>query len=369
MKILHLADLHIGKTIDLYDLKEDTIYVLNQIITIIKEQKINVVLIAGDIFDRSVPSETSVEIFNDFLNQIIDLKVYVLAIAGNHDSGIRVATYNKLLEKNTNFYIEGEYKGKLKKVTLKDEYGPINFYLLPFFRPFEINNALSIKEKLDDDKAFSKIMENEKFNLQERNVLIMHQFVAGYKTSGSEETLEVAGLSNIKIEKLKIFDYVALGHIHLPMMLTRESIRYAGSLLGYKINECGKIKSVPIIEFNDKKIPQIKLIDIKPLRPLVKITDYYDNVLKMEKNDKIYAYVELLDDKSHLNTASNIKEIFPYCVSINYKNLKINNDISKFNINSLTDEELIKEFYKLRTGKEIEQKDLNIVLNLLKENN
>jgi len=212
MKIMHLADLHIGKTILEQSLLEDQKYMLNQIINIIKNEKVDIVLIAGDVYDRTVPSSEAVELLDDFLNSLIkELKIKVFIISGNHDSKERLGFGNKIFEEE-GLYIQTTYEGNIRKVTLEDEYGNLNIYMMPFIKPIEVSKYF--EDEIEDyDEAFSKIMDKEEINKKERNIILSHQFVtnAGKEPDRCEsETLSIGGTENIDVSHFDKFDYVAL---------------------------------------------------------------------------------------------------------------------------------------------------------------
>lgn len=374
MKILHTSDLHIGKSIDTFNLKDDTDYVLNQVLTIADKEDVDVVLISGDIFDRSNPSEESIKIYANFLKKMLKKKKRrVLAIAGNHDSGVRLSAYNEILSDSARYFIEGEISLPFKKVTLNDEFGPVNFYLVPFFFPQEVRTKFFNDDQslqMTDDFMFSKMMERENIDTSERNIILMHQFVAGCISSGSEQQaddLEAGGLSNIGVNRLDPFDYVALGHIHQPQRLTRDTIRYSGALLKYKTSEINKAdKSVVIIDMKEKGNIELKLDSIKPLHPFIeKLGAFEDLMNPMNKTD---AYVSVkLTDKDRINEAyRSLKDIYPNMVAFDYVNIVENSVLNK-KINASVDNplEFIKEYYKERKGEDMSDTDLAIVTDIL----
>lgn len=212
MKLMHLADLHIGKSILEQSLLEDQEYMLNQILDIIEKEKVEVVLIAGDVYDRTVPSSEAVELLDNFLNQLIkNLKVKVFMISGNHDSKERLGFGNKIFE-NDGLYIQTTYEGEIRKIVLEDEYGNFNIYMMPFIKPIDVKKYFDVELDSYDD-AFKHIVEKEKINENERNIIMVHQFVTN---SGKEpdrcdsETLIIGGTENIDVSHFDKFDYVAL---------------------------------------------------------------------------------------------------------------------------------------------------------------
>lgn len=313
MKILHTSDLHIGKYIGTYDLKEDTEYVLNQVVDTAIRERVEVVLISGDVFDRPNPSEEAIKMYVSFLKGLLDKNIKVIAISGNHDSGIRLSAYKAILGKG--YFVEGEFNSPMRKVSLNDEYGPVNFYLLPFFTPFIVKSNLKLEKGLENyDLAMDEIIKRENIDTSQRNIILAHQFVAGFKFGGSEEDFSysngdeknVAGVGIISLDKFQNFDYVALGHIHKPQKISRETIRYSGSLLKYKTSEIdGPDKSVVIIDLKEKGNIEVKLDPIKPLHPFVKIEGLLSELTNTNPNENDYVYLIVDDDKTPIEAKIN----------------------------------------------------------------
>lgn len=376
MKILHTSDLHIGKFLDTYDLIKDTEYVLDQVNEIANKENVDTVLLSGDIFDRANPSEEAVKLYSDFLTDLLaGGKRKVIAIAGNHDSGVRLAAYKDLFDKEAGYYVEGTVNSPFRKVTLFDSYGGINFYLVPFFYPFEIKTLLNLDftgAKLTDDSAFRELMKREKIDTSQRNIILAHQFVAGYSLSGSEQTSisysEVAGLSNIGIDNFAPFDYVALGHIHKPQKLVKETIRYSGALLKYKSNEVdGPDKSVVLIDLKEKGNIDVQLKPITPLHPMVKVDGLFADFLKENSHKEDYAIIDVLDEKIPVSAGRRLGQYYHNFIEINFPNVKGDNVLKK-NIDITKDNPLnfLKSYYKERTGKEMDEEDLKIVEEVFK---
>lgn len=384
MKILHTSDLHIGKYLDTFDLKEDTQYVLNQVLDIADRENVDVVLISGDVFDRSNPSEEALSTYTKFLKKLLNNgKRKVIAIAGNHDSGIRLAAYKDLFDEESGYYVEGvygegSYDPHIRKVTLSDEFGPMNFYLLPFFRSFEIRTLLKIEGSITDDDAMKAILDRESLNTAERNVILSHQFVAGYEFSGSEQNSaffsEVGGTSNISIERFKDFDYVALGHIHKPQKLTRETIRYSGSLLNYKKSEIdektgiGKEKSVVILDIKEKGNIDIKKNAIKPLHPLVMVSGMFEDLKKTSLHVDDYVFLKILDDKIPTEARNQLSPYYHKIIGMEFPNCRYDSVIAKeIEKSEETPMDFITSYYKERTGRNLSNEDEELLMEIYKE--
>lgn len=378
MKILHTSDLHIGKYIGTYDLKEDTEYVLNQVVDTAIRERVEVVLISGDVFDRPNPSEEAIKMYVSFLKKLLDKNIKVIAISGNHDSGIRLSAYKDILGKG--YFVEGEFNSPMRKVSLNDEYGPVNFYMLPFFTPFIVKSNLKLEKGLENyDLAMDEIIKRENINTSQRNIILAHQFVAGFKFGGSEEDFSysngdeknVAGVGIISLDKFQNFDYVALGHIHKPQKISRETIRYSGSLLKYKTSEIdGPDKSVVIIDLKEKGNIEVKLDPIKPLHPFVKIEGLLSELTNTNPNENDYVYLIVDDDKTPIEAKNKLTPYYKRIVDIEFPNDTLQ---QKMNLDtSLADKrpiDFICEYYREKTNKDLDEENKKLLAEIFIEAN
>lgn len=378
MKILHTSDLHIGKYIGTYDLKEDTEYVLNQVVDTAIRERVEVVLISGDVFDRPNPSEEAIKMYVSFLKALLDKNIKVIAISGNHDSGIRLSAYKDILGKG--YFVEGEFNSPMRKVSLNDEYGPVNFYMLPFFTPFIVKSNLKLEKGLENyDLAMDEIIKRENINTSQRNIILAHQFVAGFKFGGSEEDFSysngdeknVAGVGIISLDKFQNFDYVALGHIHKPQKISRETIRYSGSLLKYKTSEIdGPDKSVVIIDLKEKGNIEVKLDPIKPLHPFVKIEGLLSELTNTNPNENDYVYLIVDDDKTPIEAKNKLTPYYKRIVDIEFPNdtlqQKINLDTSLADKRPI---DFICEYYREKTNKDLDEENKKLLAEIFIEAN
>lgn len=376
MKILHTSDLHIGKYIGTYDLKEDTEYVLNQVVDTAIRERVEVVLISGDVFDRPNPSEEAIKMYVSFLKALLDKNIKVIAISGNHDSGIRLSAYKDILGKG--YFIEGEFNSPMRKVSLNDEYGPVNFYMLPFFTPFIVKSNLKLEKGLENyDLAMDEIIKRENIDTSQRNIILAHQFVAGFKFGGSEEDFSysngdeknVAGVGIISLDKFQNFDYVALGHIHKPQKISRETIRYSGSLLKYKTSEIdGPDKSVVIIDLKEKGNIEVKLDPIKPLHPFVKIEGLLSELTNTNPNENDYVYLIVDDDKTPIEAKNKLTPYYKRIVDIEFPNDTLQ---QKMNLDtSLADKrpiDFICEYYREKTNKDLDEENKKLLAEIFIE--
>lgn len=378
MKILHTSDLHIGKYIGTYDLKKDTEYVLNQVVDTAIRERVEVVLISGDVFDRPNPSEEAIKMYVSFLKNLLDKNIKVIAISGNHDSGIRLSAYKDILGKE--YFVEGEFNSPMRKVSLNDEYGPVNFYMLPFFTPFIVKSNLKLEKGLENyDLAMDEIIKRENIDTSQRNIILAHQFVAGFKFGGSEEDFSysngdeknVAGVGIISLDKFQNFDYVALGHIHKPQKISRETIRYSGSLLKYKTSEIdGPDKSVVIIDLKEKGNIEVKLDPIKPLHPFVKIEGLLSELTNTNPNKNDYVYLIVDDDKTPIEAKNKLTPYYKRIVDIEFPNDTLQ---QKMNLDtSLADKrpiDFICEYYREKTNKDLDEENKKLLAEIFIEAN
>lgn len=370
MKILHLSDLHFGKRLNNFSLLEDQIYVNQQIFQLAKNQKIDAVIIAGDIFDKSIPSADAVQLFDDFLNFWAELNLPVFIISGNHDSAERLSFGLNIFSHN-NIYISPVYNGEIKSITLKDNYGNINFYLLPFLKPSMVRPFFPDEEIKSHTQALKIALKNLPLNKDERNILIAHQFVTGAVVSNSEE-INVGGLDNIDAHIFDDFDYVALGHIHTPQTILRDTIRYCGSLLKYSFSEANQQKSATIIDITTKEQINITTFPIKPLHDMRKIKGSYAELTNRQNyintNTDDYIFATLTDEEDIPDAISRLRSIYPNIMQLEYDNkrTRTNQIIDTSDINSLkTPIEFFNEFYQLQNNQGLNDAQMQIMQDLI----
>lgn len=379
MKILHLADLHLGKILQEQSLIEDQEYMLKEIINIIKVEKVQVLLISGDVYDRSVPPTEAVNLLDDFLKILIkDLKIKVFIISGNHDSKDRLGFGNKIFE-DEGLYIESKYNGRLKKVRLEDEYGPLNIYMLPFIKPVEVKKFFEEDLENNYDLAINKIIEKEEIDKSERNIIMVHQFVTAgnVKPERTEsEVLSLGGIENVDVSNFKSFDYVAIGHVHRPQKIGRDTARYAGTILKYSFSEINHNKSIPIIDIKEKGNITINLLPLKPLRDMREIKGPIEELIKEEnyKEGNLEDYIKAIitNEEPVYDAIGKIKKIYPNTLKLEIQNSKTINSNTEQNINleevkKKSELELFSDFYKLQNNLDLNEKQKEIVKNIISE--
>ena len=369
MRFLHISDIHLDKLLFQQNLLEIQIDLLNQIIDYLVDNDIDVLIMAGDIYDRSVPSNEAIEALNDFLSSLI-LKHHkkVLMIAGNHDSATRLSFASGLL-KQEGLYIEAFVQDEMKPVVIDG----VNFYLLPFFKPSYIRYLYNDESIVTYQDAFAAYMKRQKINLDETNILITHQFIAGNKEvikSESEAILSVGGSEIIDVSLVKQFDYVALGHIHAPQQISRDTIRYSGSLMRYSFDEVKQKKSIVDVSIANKKVTY-QLVELKPKQDLIKITGYFDEVMNYDNNHNDFIAVELLDTKIVPNAIDYLRKKYENVLQITYPNLIskqiTNNTKADVGFEKLSSLELFEQFYEKIKGSKLDKEAKALVAEILKE--
>lgn len=374
MKIMHLSDLHIGKSILEQSLIEDQKYILNQIIDIIKINNIHVVLIAGDVYDKAIPNIDAVKLFSNFLSDLYKNNVRVFVISGNHDSKDRLSFGNELFI-NNGIYIEGNFDGVLKKVELRDEFGIINIYMLPFIKPSEVKKYF-LNDKIDSyNDAVSCIINNTEIDTNVRNIIMVHQFVTGSGINvirSDSESISLGGIDNIDVSLFEKFDYVAMGHIHRGQKLVKDTIRYAGSPLKYSFSEVNHKKCVPIIEFSEKNNINIELQDLKPIRDMRVIRGSFEelfNSTTIDNDDYINAVIT--DDDYVFDAIGKLRSVYKNILKLEYSNsrniniLENNYEINYFN--KIDEIDMFSEFYKLQNNIELDDNRKEIITNIIDE--
>ena len=370
MKILHLSDLHFGKRLNNFSLLEDQYHVNRQIFKLAKDTHIEAVIIAGDVFDRQIPSAGAVQLFDDFLNFWAELNLPVFIISGNHDSAERLSFGAHIFSQN-NIYISPVYNGQIEPISLNDAYGKINFYLLPFIKPATVRPFFPDEKINSYTEAVQTVLNNLPLNKDERNILIAHQFVTGAVLSDSEEIV-VGGLDNVDAHVFDAFDYVALGHIHTPQTILRDSIRYCGTLLKYSFSEANQQKCATVIDIKAKGQMDITAYPVKPLHDMRKIKGTYaeltdrQNYIGTDTDDYILA--TLTDEEDVPDAIGRLRSIYPNIMQLDYDNIRTHtrNNIETVDINTAKAPlELFGEFYKLQNNQPLNETQSQIMQDLI----
>ena len=325
MKFLHLADLHLGKRVNGFSMLEDQAHILRQILAILDDEQPDGVLIAGDVYDKSVPSVEAVELLDGFLTELRARGVPVLLISGNHDSPERLAFGGRVMD-SCGIHISPVYDGALAPVTLHDEFGPVHVWLLPFVKPAHVRRWFPDADIESYTDAVAEAVAHMDIDTAARNVLVTHQFVTGGTRSGSEE-LSVGGTDNVDSGVFAPFDYVALGHLHGAQHIGRETIRYAGSPLKYSFSEARQHKSVTVVTLGEKGDVQVRTVALTPLRELREIRGSYDELTARSFYEHTtyrsdYLHLILTDEQDVFDAMSRLRTIYPYLMTLDYDNAR-----------------------------------------------
>ena len=325
MKFLHLADLHLGKRVNGFSMLEDQAHILRQILAILDDEQPDGVLIAGDVYDKSVPSVEAVGLLDGFLTELRARGVPVLLISGNHDSPERLDIGGRVLD-SCGIHISPVYDGALAPVTLQDAFGPVHVWLLPFVKPAHVRRWFPDADIESYTDAVAEAVAHMDIDTAARNVLVTHQFVTGGTRSGSEE-LSVGGTDNVDSGVFAPFDYVALGHLHGAQQIGRPTIRYAGSPLKYSFSEARQHKSVTVVTLGKKGDVQVRTVALTPLRELREIRGSYDELTARSFYEHTtyrsdYLHLILTDEQDVFDAMSRLRTIYPYLMTLDYDNAR-----------------------------------------------
>ena len=373
MKIIHLADLHIGKRVNEFSMIDDQKYILNQILEIIDKEKPDAVIIAGDVYDKQVPSIEAVELLDSFISDISKRKTTTFIISGNHDSAERLAFGSSLMAMGK-IYISPVYNGKISKYTLKNDFVSANFYLLPFVKPSHVKRFFPDEKIESYTDAIKVVVDNLKLDTSKINILIAHQFVTGASRTESEE-ISVGGLDNVDASVFEDFDYVALGHIHRPQKIGTERIRYCGTPVTYSFSEVNDTKSVSIIEINSKEDFNLRTIPLIPKRDMRKIRGTYEELITKTNyentNTDDYIHVTLTDEFNVVDAIQKLRVIYKNIMKLEYDNMRTR-ESRKINLDDMVIEnknplEIFSEFYKLQNNQEMDDEQKEIIKKIMEE--
>ena len=324
MKLIHLSDLHLGKRVNDFPMLEDQAYILDRVLEIAGEERPDAVLIAGDVYDKTVPSAEAVALLDGFLVKLADRSLPVLLISGNHDSPERLAFANRLME-GRGVYIAPVYHGEVSPVTLEDDRGPVDFWLLPFLKPAHIRRFFPEEGVESFTDAMACAIRHMPLDPARRNVLVTHQFVTGAERCESEE-VSVGGADNVDASVFAPFDYVALGHLHGPQNVGGERIRYCGTPLKYSFSEAGHQKSVTIVELGEKGSLEVRAVPLLPQRDMVELRGSFAQLKSPEFYGQVdrdaYVRVILTDENDIYDAMGQLRPVYPNLMALDYDNLR-----------------------------------------------
>lgn len=372
MKFIHLSDLHIGKKVNEFSMLDDQKYIFTKIIHIIDEQKIDGVWIAGDIYDKATPSREAVQLFDSFLTRISEKNIPIFLISGNHDAAERIAFGAKLMHKSK-VYVSPIFDGKITPILQKDEYGEIAIYMLPFIKPASVRPFYQNATIESYNDAVKTVIEHMEIQPKRRNVLIAHQFVTGAQKSESED-ISVGGIDNVDTFVFDVFDYVALGHIHRPQHIGRETVRYCGTPLKYSFSEVNHKKSVSIITLKQKGDILIEEIELIPKRDMCEIKGFYEELVSLsyykDINTENYMHITLKDEDDILDAIGKLRNIYPNIMRLDYDNKRTQTNqkiIHTENIENKTPLQLLQEFYELQNNCPMSEEQIEFSSNVMEK--
>lgn len=372
MKFVHLSDLHLGKRVNEFSMIEDQAYILTKILGIIREERPDGVLIAGDIYDKSVPSVEAVSLFDEFLKQLSRQQTQVFIISGNHDSPERLGFASELIALS-GIHIAPAYDGMVCPVSLEDGYGTVNVYMLPFIKPVHVRSAFPEEKAESYTEAVSAAIAHMDIREGERNILIAHQFVTGAARCESED-ISVGGLDNVDASVFDVFDYVALGHIHGPQQIGRESVRYCGTPLKYSFSEAKQCKSVTVAELKEKGNLGIRTVSLTPLRDLRELKGTYEELANRKNYEgtslEDYLHITLTDEEDIVDAVGKLRVIYPNLMKLDYDNRRTreNREITGGDeMEAKTPMELVREFYERQNNQPMNGKQEALVSRLMEK--
>ena len=371
MKFIHLSDLHLGKRVNEFSMLEDQEFILIKILNIIDEQHPDGVIIAGDVYDKSVPPAEAVELFDNFLVNLAKRGAKVFVISGNHDSAERIAFGGRLMDKS-GIYLSPVYNGHISPITLTDAHGEVNVYLLPFIKPAHVRRYYPDRDITSYTDAVQVAVEEMQVDTTKRNLLVTHQFVTGASRTESEE-VSVGGTDNVDASVFAAFDYVALGHIHRSQKCGGEHIRYCGTPLKYSFSEAGDHKSVTVVTLGDKGdvaqdfvplIPKRDLVEIKGTYEELTFKGFWDNTTYTED----YMHVTLTDEEDIPEVLAKLRTIYKNIMKLDYDNRRTRT------ANEITGAEQVQEkssfehfstFYELQNGQPMSEEQAEFMAHLI----
>ena len=372
MKFVHLSDLHLGKRVNEYSMLEDQEYILTKIINIIDDEKPSGVIIAGDVYDKSIPSAEAVQMFDDFLTRLAKRNLRVFVISGNHDSPERMSFGYRLMNQS-GIHISQVYDGKIEPFVIKDEHGVINVYMLPFVKPAHVKRFSdeSIESYTD---AIRVAIAEMKVDQSARNLLITHQFVTGATRSESED-ISVGGSDNVDVSVFDGFDYVALGHIHSPQNCTSERVRYCGTPLKYSFSEAKDNKSITVVELEEKGNVSVKTVSLVPMRDMVEIKGKYNEIMlksfyENTSYQEDYIHITLTDEEDIVDAIGKLRTVYHNLMKLDYDN-KRTRSVAQIDgavdVEAKTPIELFSDFYELQNNQPMSEEQKAFVEALIEQ--
>ena len=372
MKFVHLSDLHLGKRVNGYSMIEDQKCILLKILNVIDKQKAEAVVIAGDVYDKPIPPTEAVQLFDDFLFRLVERNLQILVISGNHDSPERIAFGSRFMDKS-GVHMSQVYNGKNDLVELKDKYGKVNFYMLPFVKPSNVRRFFEDEEINTYTDAVRVAVSHMNVNKKARNVIITHQFVTGAQRSESE-TIAVGGTDNVDSYVFDDFDYVALGHIHGPQNVGKNTVRYCGTPLKYSFSEISHKQSVTVVEMKEKGNVKVSTVELTPKLDMREIKGTYEELTFKKNyentNTEDYLHIILTDEEDVADAVAKLRCVYPNLMKLDYDNTRTRNSLALTQAEETekkTDTELLSEFFEKQNGKSLSDEQLEYAANLFEQ--
>lgn len=364
MKFIHLSDLHLGKRLNDFSLIEDQKYILEEIIGVITEEAPDGILIAGDVYDKSVPTAEAIRLFDGFLTALAEKGVPVFIISGNHDSVERISFGARLMDAS-GIHIAGVYEGEVKPCILHDSEGEVRIYMLPFFKP-QIARRFHGDEAESYTDAMRLSIDAMGIDTSVRNILIAHQLVTGSDRSDSEE-VSVGGTDDVALSVFDDFDYVALGHLHRPQNCTTERVRYCGTPLKYSFSEARDQKSITVVELPKKGSLSIKTIPLKPLRDMVEIKGKYDDIMQKSfyegttlRDD--YVHITLTDEEDIPDAIGRVRVVYRNVMKLDYDNIRTRSlGEVEIPVDNRSPLDLFADFYRMQNNKPMSDEQTELI--------
>ena len=350
MKFLHLSDLHLGKQMNDLSLLEDQAAILDQIVFMAENEQVDAVLIAGDVYQRSAPQAEAMALFDDFITRLTGLGKKVFVISGNHDSALRIAYFSDLL-KHAGVYVTHAFDGDMQHVTLTDRDGEVVVWMLPFLRPAQVRRLYPGEKINTCQEAVEAVLRRAQIDPRKRHVLMCHQFITGCETSESEEIM-VGGLESIDARVFDAFDYVAMGHIHKPQRVVRDTLRYAGSPLKYSFSEAGHKKSVTLVDMQEKGQIILRTLPLYPIHDVRRVEGMMDELLRMPYSED-YVWITIHDEIVPPDARVTLSVNYPNMMKFSVVNSRTKYDLDVLATQSMEDKtvaELFTDFYRLQNN-------------------
>ncbi len=375
MKLVHLSDLHLGKRVNEFSMLEDQKHILWQILRIIRDEKPDGVLIAGDVYDKTVPPAEAVALLDEFLVRLAEMEQQVFMISGNHDSPERISFGGRLMDRS-GIHLAPVFNGEIRPAVLRDRHGEVRVYMLPFVKPADVRRAYPEEEAGSYTEAVAAVIRHMEVDPSVRNVLVAHQFVTGAARSESED-VSVGGMDNVDVSVFDPFDYAALGHIHGPQHIGRKIVRYCGTPLKYSFSEANHVKSVTVVTLEEKGNTEIRTVPLTPLHDLREIRGTYEELTLMKNYAGTatddYLRVTLTDEDDVPDALARLRTVYPNIMKLDYDNLRTRSSAEVGAAEALerkSEIELFDEFFALQNGQPLsaEQREFSEeVLKSLKE--